>query len=465
MTAKLKTRRDFLKTGAYSALVGAGATAINGKMSLIGAALAAQSNNANLTDYKALVCVFLYGGSDSFNLFIPAEQGLYEQYHQARGNLALAQESLLADANNSVLFNPNLTALRDIYDAGDLAIVRNVGNLIQPVTRAEYQSNPERFPTELFAHNHQQEQVQKSWSSRPTGLVGAGWGGRMADLLMEANNTTLTPSFSMHNSNFFQPGDLTSPIAIDPLTGPRLMNYLDNFTNTSSDQRDATLTRLLSLSSDHPLEQFAKDSFISARDSARTLSGIIDSSPDLGPLNTNNRLATQLRMVARMISGRRQLNMKRQIFFVGLGGWDTHDNQTPRLNTLSSTLNEGLSDFYSALKQLGVENQVTTFTASDFGRSLTINGDGSDHGWGGHYLIMGGAVTGGRLYGDWPDYTVGGTDDVDDKGRIIPGMSLNQYGAALGSWMGLSPSDLLDVFPDLENFDRSWQTAYGLFNS
>lgn len=465
MSIKHQSRRRFLKASAYSALLGSGAAAVNGKMSLIGSALAAQGDYANLPDYKALVCVFLYGGSDSFNLFVPAEQGLYEQYRQARGQLALAQNTLLADSAGTVLFNPNLSGLRDSYNDSNMAIVRNVGNLIQPVTRQQYQNNPELIPTELFAHNHQQEQVQKSWSSRPTGLVGAGWGGRMADLLMEANRGPLPPSYSMNNANFFQLGDRSSPIAINPVTGPRLMEYLDSNTNTDSDQRDATLRRLMALSAQGPLQQFSQSSFANARDSARALSGVIDASPNLGPLNTDNRLATQLRTVARMISGREQLGQRRQLFFVGLGGWDTHDNQTPRLQSLTANLNEGLTDFNRAIVELGVENEVTTFTTSDFGRSLTINGDGSDHGWGGHYLVMGGAVNGGKLYGDWPEYAVGGTDDVGDKGRIIPSMSLNQFGASLGSWMGLSNSDLLDIFPDLQNFDSSWQQQFGLFDA
>lgn len=211
MTKSYQNRRAFLKAGAYSALLGSGAAAVNGKMSLIGSALAAQGDYANLPGYKALVCVFLYGGSDSFNMFIPAENSLFEQYSQARGQLALPRSNLLSDSAGSVLFNPNLAGLRDIYNDSNLAIVRNVGNLIQPITRNEYNSNPERIPAELFAHNHQQEQVQKSWSSKPTGLVGAGWGGRMADLLMEANSTNLPPSYSMNNSNFFQPGNQSNP--------------------------------------------------------------------------------------------------------------------------------------------------------------------------------------------------------------------------------------------------------------
>ena len=464
MHKKLRNRRNFLKATAYSALLGSGASAVNGKLSLIGSALAAQGDYANLTDYKALVCVFLYGGSDSFNLFIPNEPDKFNEYKQARGPLALNRESLLTDATNSVMFNPNLPDIRNIYDSGDIAIVRNVGNLIQPVNRSEYQSNPALIPSELFAHNHQQEQVLKSWASQPTGLVGAGWGGRMADLLMEANGVdALPPSYSMNNANFFQPGNRSNPIAINPRTGPRLMDYLDANTNTNSVDRDATLQRLLNIPLVHRLEQYAKSSFVSAQDSSRILSGIIDASPDLGPLDTDNKLAVQLRMVARMISGREQLGMKRQLFFVGLGGWDTHDSQTPRLISLSQRLNAALADFHRATIELGVQNQVTTFTSSDFGRSLTINGDGSDHGWGGHYLVMGGAVNGGKLYGDWPNYTLGGDDDVDDKGRIIPSMSINQYGAALGSWMGLSTSDLLDVFPDLKNFETGWQSQYGLF--
>lgn len=465
MYKKLNERRQFLKASAYSALLGSGAAAVNGKMNLIGSALAAQGDYADLPGYKALVCVFLYGGSDSFNLFIPTDQTLFNEYEQSRGSLGLAQNTLLNDATGSVSFNPNLTDIRDIYDAGDLAVIRNVGNLIQPVTRNEYQNNPALIPSELFAHNHQQEQVQKSWSSRPTGLVGAGWGGRMADLLMEANgNSTLPPCYSMNNSNFFQPGNRSSPIGINPLSGPRLMTYLDGTANSSSSERDATMTRLLALPTEHSMEQFASSSYISARDSSRALSSVIDASPDFGPIDTNNRLANQLRMVARMISGREQLGMRRQIFFVGLGGWDTHDNQTPRLESLSAQLNAGFADFYQALGQMGIQNEVTTFTTSDFGRTLTINGDGSDHGWGGHYMVMGGAVNGSRLYGEWPSYAVGSDNDVGEKGRIIPTMSLNEYGAALGSWMGLSNSDLREVFPDLANFSSEWETGFGLFS-
>lgn len=466
MSKKLNRRREFLKRSAHMALLGATGSAVTGKMSLIGSALAAQGDYGNLPGYKALVCIFQYGGADSFNMFVPSDQGLLDQYTQSRGQLALDPSQLLTAGQGAgeVLFNPNMGALRDIYNAGNLAVVRNVGNLIEPITTAQFASNPELVPADLFAHNSQQEQVQKSWSSRPVGLVGAGWGGRMADLLMEANSgTALPPTFSMANANFFQPGNRSTPISINPQIGPRLLPLLDRSSNSRNAGRDAAMEQILALPTNNLLEEFAGSSFRNARDSSRLLSATINNSPDLGPFNASNSLETQLRMVARMIAGREELGMRRQIFFVSTGGWDTHDNQTPRLNGLTTDLNSAMANFQQTLANMGVEEEVTTFTASDFGRTLTINGDGSDHGWGGHYMVMGGAVNGGQLYGNWPDYGIGGQDDIGN-GRLIPEMSVNQYGAAMGSWMGLSNADLLDVFPDLNRFESGWQNQYGLFS-
>jgi len=447
MNKSYRTRRQFLKQGAYAALMGAGGAAVSGKMSLLGSALAAQGDYANLPGYKALVCVFLYGGSDSFNLFVPFEPDIYSDYAASRGPLlTMERAELLADNAQSVLFNPNFINLKNSYDAGNLAIVRNVGNLFEPLTSAQFFNNPERVPLDLFSHNSQQEQVQKSWSSKPVGLVGAGWGGRMADLLMEANTSTvLPPTFSMDNANFFQPGNRSNPISVSANFGPALMPYLDVTASSKNTYRDQTMRRILALPTNHPMEQFAAEVFTSSRDSAQLLSSAVNSSPDFGPVDSKNNLDIQLRMVARMISGREQLGMRRQIFFVGLGGWDTHDTQIPRLINLTKKLDSALGNFNQALTAMGVENEVTTFTSSDFGRTLSRNRDGCDHGWGGHYMVMGGAVNGGKLYGEWPDYNIGGADDIG-KGRLVPKMSLNQYGAALGSWMGLSNSDLLDVY-------------------
>lgn len=473
------TRRSFLKKSAYAALLGSGASAVNGKLTMMNAALAAQNDYSGLNDYKALVCVFLYGGSDSFNLFVPTAGDDYDKYVTARGSLALTESQLIDDSASgraaSLRFHPNLTALRDIYRDGNLAVVRNVGNLIEPVTRNSILNNRARIPIDLFAHNSQQEQVLKSYSSRPAGTISAGWGGRMADLLTEAEfpeivqldgtikEFTLPPSFSVNDSNFFLPGYNTTPISVNPVNGPQLLRYLDATGRTSNNNRDDALSRILGLSRNHLIEDFASNSFDNARDSSRELSRVIaNNSNFVTPFNSSNKLDVQLRMVARMIAGRQDLGKRRQVFFVGMGGWDTHKDQLLRFDTLTSELNEGLSNFQATLTELEVENNVTTFTASDFGRTLSLNTSGTDHGWGGHNLVMGGAVNGGQLYGEWPDYEIGSQDDLG-LGRIIPKISVNQYGATLARWMDLRDDDLFaTVFPDLANFDD--RALNGLFS-
>jgi len=456
-----QTRRSFLKKSAYAALLGSSASAFNGKLTMMNAALAAPSGGyAGLDDYKALVCVFLYGGSDSFNLFVPTAGEVYDKYATARAALALTPSQLIDDSASgraaSLRFHPNLSNIRDSYRDGNLAVVRNVGNLIEPATRTTISNNSTRIPIDLFAHNSQQEQVLKSYSSKPAGTVSAGWGGRMADLLVEAeleNKTALPPSFSVNNSNFFLPGEITTPISVNPVNGPSLLQYLDKTRSASNTNREIALDSILNLPRNNLIEDFAASSYINARNSSRDLSSVIADSTDLAvPWNSSNPLDVQLRMVARMIEGHQRLGKSRQVFFVGLGGWDTHKDQLLRFNTLTSQLNEGLYNFQTALEAIELENKVTTFTASDFGRTLSLNSSGTDHGWGGHYLVMGGAVNGGQMYGDWPDYEIGSQDDLG-LGRIIPKISTNQYGGALARWMGVCDDDLVNVvFPDLNNF-------------
>lgn len=464
MNTRYKARRRFLKNSLACAIAGSGAGAITGKLNLFGAALADSSDIANATDYKALVCVFLYGGSDAFNLFIPADTHLFGEYSAARGSLSIGQADLLTTSDGVVHFNKNLPGIYDSYQQGNTAIMANVGNLITPVTRQAIASGSAVIPADLFAHNHQQEQWQKGLASQPTSLVGAGWGGRMADLLADVNtNTTLPPTFTVAGSNYFQLGNTTSPVAVDPRYGPKLMDYMDSNRYSSNAGREAAMAQILALENDHMLQQFAGQSYSRAKESSRLLSSVMAQHPaserDFG---TRGNLGSQLKMVARLIAGRELMGQKRQIFFVGMGGWDTHDAQSARLTQLTQYLDKGLTSFQQEMTALGLSNQVTTFTASDFGRTLTVNGDGSDHGWGGHYLVMGGAVKRGQVVGDWPSYQIGGQDDTGNKGRVIPSISVNQYGAALAAWMGLSTSDINGIFPDLANFDDGWN-SYDLF--
>lgn len=466
-----RSRRRFLERSLGCTLLGSGAAAMNGKLNLVGSALAASSDYAAMGDYRSLVCVFLYGGIDSFNMVVPLDGDRYGAYRAARGSLAIDNAQLLATADGQMGFNMGLPLLRNAYDDGTLAVVGNVGNLITPVERGAYLSGSVSIPADLFAHNHQQEQWQKGFASRPASLVGSGWGGRMADLLREANNgANLPPTLSMAGANFFQPGASTAPISINPQTGPRLMNWMDGTKSSANAGRDTAMAEILAMQQDSLMKQFSADSYRTARDSSRLLSQVLASNaPSTENFYTqDSNVGDQMKMVARLIAGREQLGMKRQIFFVGMGGWDTHDYQSRRFPRLMRDLNTALSSFSVEMKRQGVDDSVTAFTASDFGRTLTVNGDGSDHGWGGHYMVMGGAVNGGNLVGDWPSYDINGRDDSGDKGRVIPSMSVNQYGASLASWMGLSNSDILDVFPDLSNFDAGWQAGgakprYGLF--
>ena len=461
-----RERRKFLKQCAAISLLGSGAGAMNGKLGLIGSALA---DTSAINDYKALVCVFLYGGSDSFSMFLPTEDASYDRYAASRGGLAIPRVSLPGGApDTGIAFNPLLKDLYDRYTSGKLAVVANVGNLIAPVTKADYLNESPLIPNDLFAHNHQQEQWLKGRSSVPASVVSSGWGGRMADLLQSANaGASLPPSFSVAGSNYWLPGNSVQPMGLSPSGGLSPLAYLDAQAARKNNHRALALERILGGSYTHPMKAQAAMSLARAKNGAAQVVSTLArnnlfSAEEAADVGRPSSLRAQLRLVARMIAGNEQLGQRRQIFFVGAGGWDTHDNQTPRLKALLTDLNDSLSEFQGKLDSLNMSESVTTFTASDFGRTLTINGDGSDHGWGGHYMIMGGAVNGGSLYGELPSFEVGAEDDTGDKGRVIPQLSINQYGAAMAQWMGLSQSQLEDVFPDLANFDR-WQGGVNLF--
>ncbi len=459
-------RRRLLQRFATVSLLGSGHLAMNGKMSLIGSALASSNSYTALTDYKALVCVFLYGGSDSFNMFVPGDSALLDSYQSTRGALAVDSSSLLTVSGGDVQFNSQLPRLHELYESGELSIVRNAGNLIAPVTRSDYLNNSLNIPADLFAHNHQQEQALKAFSSQPTTVVDAGWGGRMADLLQDANQgAPLPPTFALDGSDWFSPGNVTKPVRIGS-NGLGTLADLDTATasGATAARRDS-LTSLLDVAYNHPLIREASISLDRTRELSRELDTALDAASEFATsYNSTSKLASQLRMVARLIRSQSVLGMNRQIFFVGIGGWDTHDNQTLRLNELLPSLDQDLYDFQQTLGEIGRGDDVCTFTSSDFGRTLTVNGDGSDHGWSGHYLVMGGGVNGGQLFGAWPSFEAGADDDTGDKGRVIPSLSINQIGGSLARWMGLTESDTNQIFPDLGNFSNDWQNNIQLFS-
>jgi uncharacterized protein (DUF1501 family) len=448
------TRREFLKHCVNSTLMGAGAYAALGSLGMVNA-LAAPA-----ADYRALVCVFLFGGNDSYNMVVPASNTEYAAYATARQNLAVPQAELLAinpviNDGASYGFHPAMPEMRTLFESGQLAVMANVGALVVPTTRNDFNNQSVPLPPQLFSHNNQQDFWQ---SLQPDVAQPTGWAGRMADLLASVNtNQKLSMNISLSGRNLMQVGDLSFPYNLSP---GGVQNYA-GMSSTGNDQQQlrynifqGLLDKELNDTSRHALiREFAR-----VRDRAGDLAEEISLALSNAPAITtvfptqNNSLASSLRMVANMIAASGDLGVKRQIFFVGFGGWDTHASQDTRHPELLGNVSQALKAFYDATVELGVQNQVTTFTTSDFGRTLTSNGDGSDHGWGGHQLIMGGAVKGQDIYGKMPEIVIEGPQD-SGRGRIIPSTAVDQYSATLAKWYGLSDSDMSEVFPNLQNFN------------
>lgn len=441
-------RRGFLRLGVQSA-ASASLLATLGTMERVMAA-------TDTSGYRALVCVFLYGGNDAFNWIVPRDNAGYGVYKASRRNLALDQASLLpitVAGPQQYGLHPSCPGIRDLFEAGRAAFVANVGTLIQPVTPAEFRSERVPLPPYLFSHSDQTIQWQ---TSQPQSRSGLGWAGRMSDLLKSSGyDPRLAMNVSLNGSNIWQSGATTIQYALG-LDGAPELNATGNETYRGGTRRSAYLELLRQAGADAKLE-----ANLLSHELARTQARAIDLAQFVNdglatntPLSTvfpSGSLGAQLRMAARMIQARNAINVSRQTFFIGLGGWDFHDrqfeDQAERLGDLSACLKA----FDSAMLEIGASTQVTTFTATDFGRTLTTNGDGSDHGWGGHALVTGGAVRGKAIYGTMPDLTIGGPND-GGEGRIVPTLSTDQFAATLANWFGVSGSDLVDLFPNLVNF-------------
>ncbi|HBY40575.1 MAG TPA: hypothetical protein DEH24_14215 [Alteromonas sp.] len=440
-------RRDFLKRS----LVGLGGAsslwATTSQFNLVNAATSANS----FTDYKALVCVFLLGGNDSLNMLIPTDQRAYDQYAATRQNLAVARNAALPikvtnTQYSSVGLHPSLAALHTIYEEGNMALVANVGPMIEPASKADILTGRVMLPPQLFSHSDQQNHWQ---TAHPQQAALTGWAGRMADMLSDGTEP-LSMNLSMAGNNLWQTGSQVLPFALSSQGA----EILEGINPDEEWQRPnaAFLDRIHANTEGMFASQFA-----AMVDRTRTTGGLVNSALALGPeLSTAfpaTRFAEQMRLVANMISVQQHLNQPRQIYFVAMGGWDTHDNQLADHPALLSELANGMAAFYNATAELGVSEQVTAFTASDFGRTLTSNGDGTDHGWGGNHIVLGGAVQGADIYGQLPQMSLGSDDDLGD-GRIIPTLSVDQYAATLAQWFGLGDNELTEILPNLNNFNQ-----------
>jgi len=404
-------------------------------------------------DYRALVCLFLAGGNDANNLLVPTDAAAYAAYAKARGALALPRDPLLKlpvglPDGRAFGFHPATADLHQLYTAGHAAVLANVGTLVVPTTRDQFQKQSVPLPYQLFAHNEQQVQWQSSLAEQG---AADGWGGRLADLSQAFNeNATLSMSISVAGQNSFQFGRQVAEFCINPRGVTELV---DPAKGPLHEIRTAARTDLLTGSSENLFESAFAGAMTDAIHDSGILAQALANSPPLATPFPDTPLGRQLRMIAQLIAIAPQFGLRRQIFFAQLGGWDLHDRQLAPHARLLDDLGRSLAAFHRATVELKRDADVTTFTASDFGRTYTTNGDGSDHGWGSHHLIIGGAVKGGRIYGTMPELAVNGPDDTG-RGRWIPTTSVDEYSATLARWFGVSDADLPVVLPNIGNFAR-----------
>ena len=436
------TRRGFIRIG--SATVGSLA------LRPFGLLPALAQNGPN---YRALVCIFLFGGNDSNNTVIPMDDASYKAYTSIRAGLALTGSDLTQVVNSvsgaPYAFHAKLTELSSLFASKELAVVANVGSLVQPLTRAQYQAQQAPIPSNLFSHADQQLQWQTSVAQ---GNSSTGWAGRAADYIASQNiNSSGFPTFvSLAGNSLEGSGVNTQPVAITP--GQSLQ--LKGFTSAAESQaRWNEMNSLLTSDNGMSLVQAANNTLANSIADANLLDAALAKVTPLKTQFPKTNIGVQLQQVAQIIQVHGDLGMQRQIFFCSLGGFDTHTNELNTHNTLYPQLSPAIAAFYDATQELGMASNVTTFTESDFSRTLQpTSGDGSDHAWGSHHLVVGGAVQGGQIFGKFPTFELAGPDDADTRGRWIPTTSIDQYGATLSSWFGIPDNALATVFPNFPNF-------------
>ena len=403
------------------------------------------------SDYKALVCIFMFGGNDANNMLIPFDTAGYQQYSSVRGNLALPQNQLLQlGAQPQFALHPSLPDVQALFNNGNAAFLANVGTLLAPTTAAQYKAKQVAPPSNLFSHPDQQLEWQNQMQ---TAAGSSGWAGRMADKLStQYNPGALVPMIaSLSGDALFCNGTATSPVAVSS-GGPGTAACSDH---TYCGGRQQTAQQFSTLSSGVSLIQADNNITNNAYAYNATLSNALGAATALQTVfpTTANPFGAQLQEVARLIQVRAALGVTRQIFFVGAGNFDTHGNQLATQASLLAELSPALGAFYRALEEMKLTESVTAFTCSDFARTLQPNSsDGSDHAWGSHHMIIGGAVKGGKIYGTFPTLALGGPDDASTNGRWVPSTSSAQYAATLAQWFGLPASDLQYVLPYIGNF-------------
>jgi uncharacterized protein (DUF1501 family) len=463
------TRRAFLRRSGQLAMAGSALPfALN--LAAIGEA-AAQAAPGD--DYKALVCVFLFGGNDYANTVVTYDDPSYNAYSairggaagQAAGGVALAKADLVPTLlspttplpeGRQYALHPAMTALAGLFNTdAKMAVQLNVGPLVVPLTRAQFNNSNKKLypqPPKLFSHNDQQSTWQ---SSSPEGST-VGWGGNIGDLMLTQNSNALFTCMSVSGNAVFLSGDAALQYQVSTGGAVRIGSVTGGNVYGSSSVK-AAMAQLVQQARGHALENEYNRITKRAVDAEGSVTSAIGAAYATGTF-PDTGLGRQLAMVARLIRGRAALGTRRQVFFVSMGGFDLHDNLIANQPGLMKQLSDAMAAFYRETVALGLGDKVTAFTASDFGRTLASNGDGSDHGWGGHHFVVGGAVKGKQIYGTPQvvsinnDSKLPGYEGHVGQGRLIPSTSVDQYGATLASWFGVPAGSLENILPNLRNF-------------
>lgn len=450
---KHKSRRKFIKEFGLGALGLSAASSIT-QLKAMNAAFLNNSANFLSNDYKAIVCFYFAGGNDSFNMVVPRGNPEYDEYAVTRSDLAISQNELLpitpvtSDGKQYGL-NPAMSNIHQLFNTGKVSFINNVGPLIEPTTKIAYQNNSAPIPLGLFSHS---DQIKNCQTGMPHLRTQFGWGGRMADLLNDMNtNQNVSMNISLSGTNIFQYGETLVEFAIDPYGGsPGIVGY-DPPSTPFNAKRKEGIDLLLGVDHSDMYKKTYTDIL------KRSLDGSIEfraAMAQIGALNTffsDNRISQSFKRITEVIKARDILGFKRQIFFVQMGGWDMHGELIDSHERNLTVVDNALYEFHNGLNEIGMFENVTTFTISDFGRTLTSNGNGSDHAWGGNALVMGGDIKGGDMYGVFPSLALGGEYEVHN-GVLIPTTANDSYFAELALWFGVSPSDLSTLFPNIGNF-------------
>ncbi len=454
----MSTRRNFLRQGSCAAV--SSIPILNTLLNLRLAGSIAAATPAN-NEYRALVCLFLSGGNDSFNMLMPRSAPHYASYLAARANLALPQASLLPISPTNLTgglqlgLHPGMAPVQTLFESGRAAFIANIGTLLEPTTPAAFDAGTANLPLGLFSHSDQIEQWQ---TSTPDIRSSRGWAGRTADVLRDLNaNNTVSMNISLGGNNTFQSGQTAYEYSVDGSGATRLNSYDSQFStdNQISQIRSAALDGQLAMKYSNLLAQGFASSKREAMDAYELFNSAIAPSLPSTATFPPGRLGDSFRMVAKCIQGQSVLGHTRQTFFINVGGWDMHDKVLSTMDALIPAISANLAAFDRAMTAIGMGNQVTTFTASDFGRTLTSNGDGSDHAWGGNQMVIGGALsaggTGRKVYGTYPDLAPSGPSYLG-RGILVPTTPVDNYFAELALWLGVSKTQLPLVLPNIGRF-------------